>query len=370
MTPAPWADPELIARGPPADARGPARRTACRSTARWRFQLLHRPDESPGDAWGEADVPGCWTMQDTWDKPHYTNVQMPFPQRPPATPEENPTGVYERSFELPGGVGRAPGRAPRGGRGERAARRAQRARGRRSARTRTWPPSSTSPTALRPGVERPPADGGQVVRRLVHRGPGPVVARRHHAAGVPVRDRPDVPRGPRGRRRASTPTASTGTLALEVRVGWPADPPGGGLAGRGDASRASPSRCARPSRSAPPPRRAPGRLGRAGPAAPRRARPVSPQRRGRADRPPTTVERWQQAEPRVRPAADRPVRSWRPGSRASRRGRPRCPALVRLHGVARSRPTGRVVERVERRIGFRRVEVRRRSSCWSTGGRS
>ena len=70
---------------------------------RWRFQLLHRPDEAPGEAWGEADVPGCWTMQDTWDRPIYTNVQMPFPNRPPETPEENPTGVYERAFEVPAG---------------------------------------------------------------------------------------------------------------------------------------------------------------------------------------------------------------------------------------------------------------------------
>ena len=42
-------------------------------------------------------------MQDTWDRPIYTNVQMPFPDRPPETPEENPTGVYERSFEVPAG---------------------------------------------------------------------------------------------------------------------------------------------------------------------------------------------------------------------------------------------------------------------------
>ena len=35
--------------------------------------------------------------------------------------------------------------------------------------------------------ERPAPDRRQVVRRDVHRGPGPVVARRHHALGVPVR---------------------------------------------------------------------------------------------------------------------------------------------------------------------------------------
>ena len=100
MTPAPWADPELTSRGRlpmhavPHEDRVPL-------DGRWRFQLLHRPDEAPGDAWDEADVPGCWTMQDTWDKPHYTNVQMPFRQRPTAAPKENPTGVYERSLELP-----------------------------------------------------------------------------------------------------------------------------------------------------------------------------------------------------------------------------------------------------------------------------
>jgi beta-galactosidase len=67
----------------------------------WRFQLLHSPEAAPGPTWGEAEVPGCWTMQDTWDKPHYTNVQMPFPHRPPNVPEENPTGVYERTFAVP-----------------------------------------------------------------------------------------------------------------------------------------------------------------------------------------------------------------------------------------------------------------------------
>ena len=51
MTPAPWADPELTSRGRlpmhavPHDDRLPLDGT-------WRFQLLHRPDEAPGEAWG------------------------------------------------------------------------------------------------------------------------------------------------------------------------------------------------------------------------------------------------------------------------------------------------------------------------------
>ncbi len=102
MTP-PWADPELTSRGrlPMHAVRHDDR---LELDGRWQFQLLHRPGDSPtADGWREVDVPGCWTMQDTWDHPIYTNVQMPFPNRPPEPPDENPTGVYERSFELPAG---------------------------------------------------------------------------------------------------------------------------------------------------------------------------------------------------------------------------------------------------------------------------
>ncbi len=70
---------------------------------RWRFQLLRRPTDPLTTDWAEADVPGLWTMSGTWDLPHYTNVQMPFAGRPPEIPGINPTGVYERDFELPPG---------------------------------------------------------------------------------------------------------------------------------------------------------------------------------------------------------------------------------------------------------------------------
>jgi len=67
----------------------------------WRFQLLSAPHDDLGRDWGEAGVPSVWTMAGTWDHPHYTNVQMPFEGRPPAIPAKNPTGVYERDFEVP-----------------------------------------------------------------------------------------------------------------------------------------------------------------------------------------------------------------------------------------------------------------------------
>ena len=71
----------------------------------WRFQLLHSPTEKIGKRWATIPVPGLWTMQEPsevfFDKPIYTNTQMPFEHQPPYVPVENPTGVYERDFYLP-----------------------------------------------------------------------------------------------------------------------------------------------------------------------------------------------------------------------------------------------------------------------------
>jgi beta-galactosidase len=75
----------------------------------WRFQLVARPQdvdsafadpaaEPPGFA--PIDVPGNWTLQG-WDRPHYTNVVMPFANDPPDVPEENPTGLYRRTVTMP-----------------------------------------------------------------------------------------------------------------------------------------------------------------------------------------------------------------------------------------------------------------------------
>jgi len=60
------------------------------------------------DTWHDINVPGTWSRQgggtrfeNCFDKPHYTNVQMPFQITPPYAPEENPTGLYRRNFTLP-----------------------------------------------------------------------------------------------------------------------------------------------------------------------------------------------------------------------------------------------------------------------------
>ncbi|MEM7809725.1 MAG: glycoside hydrolase family 2 TIM barrel-domain containing protein, partial [Planctomycetota bacterium] len=75
----------------------------------WKFQLFDRPDAVPAkvaatDAkdgrWKTIPVPSNWT-QHGYSKPIYTNVQMPWANNPPHVPEDNPTGVYRRTFDVP-----------------------------------------------------------------------------------------------------------------------------------------------------------------------------------------------------------------------------------------------------------------------------
>ena len=71
----------------------------------WDFQIKSRPSEVnetdvAQTTWSSMVVPGNWTMQG-FGHPQYTNVQMPFECQPPTVPDENPTGVYRRSFEVP-----------------------------------------------------------------------------------------------------------------------------------------------------------------------------------------------------------------------------------------------------------------------------
>jgi beta-galactosidase len=78
----------------------------------WRFALAENPASVPrgfaetgfdDSAWDDLRVPGTWTLQG-YDKPHYTNVVMPFGNVPPSAPaSHNPTGLYRLGFELPSG---------------------------------------------------------------------------------------------------------------------------------------------------------------------------------------------------------------------------------------------------------------------------
>ncbi len=71
----------------------------------WDFKIKARPesvttDELSNGGWTPIEVPGNFTMQG-FGHPQYTNVIMPFPNDPPHVPEENPTGMYRRTFSVP-----------------------------------------------------------------------------------------------------------------------------------------------------------------------------------------------------------------------------------------------------------------------------
>ena len=73
----------------------------------WDFKIFGSPEQVTlaaveQGAWSPIAVPGNWTVQG-YGRPHYTNVQMPFPNLPPDVPDENPTGVYRRTFTIPAG---------------------------------------------------------------------------------------------------------------------------------------------------------------------------------------------------------------------------------------------------------------------------
>jgi beta-galactosidase len=107
-----WARPEAIAFGREPmstlcfrDYDGPLR--LLRLDGEWQFTLVPKPESVSdehlvGDTsrWHPVAVPGCWTMQG-FDRPQYTNVQMPFPGPPPSVPRHNPTGVYRRTVAIP-----------------------------------------------------------------------------------------------------------------------------------------------------------------------------------------------------------------------------------------------------------------------------
>jgi beta-galactosidase len=90
----------------------------------WRFRLLTgvpgtlgAPRVLPGgeapeafadpsfddSGWDILPVPSHWVLQQDgrYGSPQYTNVQLPFPQDPPFSPDENPTGDHRRTFTVP-----------------------------------------------------------------------------------------------------------------------------------------------------------------------------------------------------------------------------------------------------------------------------
>jgi beta-galactosidase len=116
-----WKAPELTSLNklPPRAtfALFPDRDSALKKNARetpwrlsldgtWDFHFAASPEEAgkfleagPAATWTSITVPGNLQMQG-FDKPCYTNVQMPFPEFPPEVPRDNPTGIYRRVFAI------------------------------------------------------------------------------------------------------------------------------------------------------------------------------------------------------------------------------------------------------------------------------
>ncbi|EKN65226.1 beta-galactosidase [Neobacillus bataviensis LMG 21833] len=76
---------------------------------KWKFHYAENPALAPAkfyqedfdvSEWEELTVPSHWQLNG-YGKPHYTNVQYPFPVDPPHVPTENPTGSYRRDFYIP-----------------------------------------------------------------------------------------------------------------------------------------------------------------------------------------------------------------------------------------------------------------------------
>ena len=77
---------------------------------KWKFKLYKNPNSIPDKAvlapenkskWETLKVPSNWTMQG-YDKPHYTNIILPWKNNRPYVPQDdNPTGVYRKSFSIP-----------------------------------------------------------------------------------------------------------------------------------------------------------------------------------------------------------------------------------------------------------------------------
>ncbi|WP_432207025.1 glycoside hydrolase family 2 TIM barrel-domain containing protein [Curtobacterium flaccumfaciens] len=75
----------------------------------WDFRwspVADVPLPGPEDEWGTIPVPAHWVLHGH-GAPSYTNLQYPFPIDPPHPPEENPTGDYRRTFDLPSTFGAA-----------------------------------------------------------------------------------------------------------------------------------------------------------------------------------------------------------------------------------------------------------------------
>ena len=67
----------------------------------WQFAFFSRDIDVPDaiEQWDTIPVPSCWQLQG-YENPNYSNINYPYPCDPPYVPDDNPCGVYQRTFQL------------------------------------------------------------------------------------------------------------------------------------------------------------------------------------------------------------------------------------------------------------------------------
>ena len=188
-----------------------------------------------GASWGEVDVPGCWTMQGCFDLPHYTNVQMPFAGRPPQPPDGNPTGALRARVRRAGRWATAAESSSTSGAAESVL--IARVNGREVGISKDSHLAAEFDVTdvVRPGANTISLSVVKWSDATLRRGPGPVVARRHHPLGLPVRHRARPPRRRAGQRRPRRRPRGRGTLELRADVAFGGAASRARLDGRGAA---------------------------------------------------------------------------------------------------------------------------------------
>ena len=68
---------------------------------KWNFAYFERDIDVPEkiEKWDTIEVPSCWQILG-YENPNYTNTNYPYPVDQPYVPDDNPCGVYQRTFEI------------------------------------------------------------------------------------------------------------------------------------------------------------------------------------------------------------------------------------------------------------------------------
>ena len=67
----------------------------------WDFAYFNRDIDVPEkiENWNKIPVPSCWQLHG-YENPNYTNINYPYPVDIPYVPDDNPCGIYKRTFDI------------------------------------------------------------------------------------------------------------------------------------------------------------------------------------------------------------------------------------------------------------------------------